>query len=138
MFVTQSPLAGIAVLTALMMGLGLCAAAVGGLLSGWPGIESTAIAVALCWIPGVLIFAIEPRFRTPTGQVAVVLVGTFMRIAVAAGGMLMLMQLRPETPRPVFMASVLVLYLASLAWETTVLSARSPASSEMPGFSSKS
>jgi hypothetical protein len=131
-FVQQSLLARVAVLTALMVGLGSCAAAICGALSGWPGVEAALIAAVLCWLPGLTVFCLEANYRSPTGQVGVVLGGTLLRVAVAAGGVLMAMQLRPEIPRPQILGCLLVLYLASLAWETVALSKPATVRAQQP------
>lgn len=127
--VPQPLLSRIAVFTALMLGLGVAAAVLSGSIAGWPGIEAALWAFGLCWAPGVLILGYEPRSRTPLGQVTLVLAGTGLRVAVAAGGSLALIQLRSHLPRGLFLMSVAVLYLVSLAWETHVLAKSAPAAS---------
>jgi len=108
----------------LLLGLGGLACCASAAVAGLAGLEGAVWATGLCLLPGLLVLGIEPLFRSPQGQVAVMLVGTLIRVAVAAGGALAVDRWRTDVPRGPFLASLVVLYLASLTWETVVLSRR--------------
>lgn len=123
-----SPRVRLLIFTLLMLALGGVSSAVGIVIAGWPGLEAGVWATGLCLLPGVLVLGFEPWFQSPHGQVAAMVVGTLLRVGVAAGGALLLVQWRPDLPRAAFLVSLLVLYLASLAGETVLITRRTAAS----------
>lgn len=112
-----------------MLAVGGLFSLVGVVLAGWAGLEAALWATGLCLLPGLLVLGLEPWFDSPRGQVAVMVVGTLLRVGVAAGGAVMLVQWRPDLPRTVFLVGLLVLYLVSLAGETVLITRRTAASS---------
>jgi hypothetical protein len=119
--VLQSLVTRLAWFTALMVVLGGCAAVVCGSLAGGSGVEAVGWAFGLCVVPGWAVLALEPWVRSPTQAVKFVLIGTAIRVAVVAAGAMALLAWRPDLPREMFLFALLVLYLASLAWETKTL-----------------
>jgi hypothetical protein len=120
-FVAQIPVLRLASFTALMVVLGALAAWVGWLAADALGAEGAAWAVGLCLLPGWIVLMLESRMQSPKQFLMLVLIGTGVRLAVAAGGAVAILKLRPEMPRQPFLLSLLVLYLASLMWETKTL-----------------
>jgi len=119
--VAQVPVNRLASFTTLMVALGGLVAVAAWAAAGVAGAEGAAWALGLCVIPGYAVLVLEPRMRTPKQLLTLVLIGTGIRVAVAAIGAVALLALRPTLPREPFLFSLLVLYLASLAWETKLL-----------------
>lgn len=124
-----SPRVRLLIFALLMLALGGVSSVVGVVVAGWPGLEAGVWATGLCLLPGLVVLGFEPWFESPRGQVAVMVVGTLVRVGVAAGGAVMLVQWRPDLPRAVFLVSLLVLYMVSLAGETVLITRRTTASS---------
>lgn len=108
-------------LTLVMLVLGVVSGAVSYGLSGRSGLEVAAWATGLCLIPGWLVFLAEPLYRLPGQAIYGSLLGSIVRLAVVAGGVLLLVDARPDLPRNVLIGCLAVLYLGGLAFETIVL-----------------
>lgn len=107
--------------TAVVGGLGLACGLFGYGLSGWLGVECAVWATALCLPPGWLVFLVEPLYRSPRQALNGTLIGTFARMGVVAGGVMLLVNLRPDLPRLPLIVSMGVVYLGALTFETLVL-----------------
>jgi hypothetical protein len=107
--------------TAVMTVLGVCAAGLCSAATGLAGVEAAAWAWVLCLLPGWTVLALEPWGRSPQQMLKLVLIGTGVRVATAAGGAAALLICRPSLPRTPFLMTLLALYLVSLAWETRAL-----------------
>lgn len=108
-------------LTLVMLLLGVVSGAVSYGLSGRSGLEVAAWATGLCLVPGWLVFLAEPLYRLPGQAIYGSLLGSIVRLAVVAGGVLLLVNARPDLPRNVLIGCLAVLYLGGLAFETIVL-----------------
>jgi hypothetical protein len=111
--------------TAVMAVLGCVAAAICGSVAGAAGLEAVAWAFGLCVIPGWVVLALQPLARSPLQLLKLVLIGTGVRVAIVAGGAVAVLAWR-SLPRDPFLLALLVLYFASLAWETWVLKSALP------------
>jgi hypothetical protein len=107
--------------TALVGGLGLACGLVGYALNGALGAECAVWATALCLPPGWLVFSLEPLYRSPRQALNATLIGTFVRMGLVAGGAMLAVTVRPELPRWPLIASMGVVYLGALTFETLVL-----------------
>lgn len=87
-------------------------------LAGRGGLEAALWAIGFCLTPGWLVFLIELLYGLPRDAVYGVLVGSFVRLAVALAGTLAVIYGRPGISRGTLLASLAVMYLSGLLLET--------------------
>jgi hypothetical protein len=108
-------------LAAALLLAGLCMAAPAWLRFGAAGLEGIVAGLVGCFLPAAVLAAIESRFSGRTRELALVVVGMFLRTAFVLAAGLAVIQLRPALKSSEFFLGLAVFYFVALAVETRQL-----------------
>lgn len=89
-------------------------------ISGMDGLRGLGLALALCLVPGWLVFGLHSRYRT-AAPLGALLVGMMGRMFTTLAGMLVVVSIWPELGMKSFGLWLGVLYILSLLVETLLL-----------------
>lgn len=108
-------------LAAVVVLLGLLLAFPAYAIAGVAGLEGLSYAAALCLLPGWVVIALSDSYGVAKFRVAPVLIGMGIRFGAILGGVLIVMWARPQLRFREFLVWVVIYYMVTLAFETSVL-----------------
>lgn len=103
-------------------GLWLASAWPARLLAGQDGLVGLSVAAVLCFVPGLIVFALASHVEPGTPKAAtMILVGSGLRMAAVLAGVLVFRKLWPQFGFREFLLWILIFYLGTLLLETSLL-----------------
>ena len=106
------------ILTGSLFGVGAVAAAIGHAVSGWAGVASAGLALAISLFSGVLALALSIWCRLPELVVYQVLLGMLPRMGIPLGSCMIVALLGGPLAEAGFVFYIMAFYFVTLAVET--------------------